>query len=88
MTRTVARRFTPSDASSAQLFTSAASVSFNIVQNTMNVGTMTNSPVQQGGIQSAQNQAISYTLQDIAELNRLVTELAVTVTIRPREFAL
>lgn len=54
----------------------------------MNVGTMTNSPVQQGGIQSAQNQAISYTLQDIAELNRLVTELAVTVTIRPREFAL
>jgi hypothetical protein len=50
------------------------SVSYNIVNNTMNVGTMSNSPVQQGGVQSAQNQTVSYGPQDIADLNRLVTE--------------
>jgi hypothetical protein len=51
------------------------SVSYNIVNNTMNVGTMSNSPVQLGGIHSAQNQAVSYGPQDLADLNRLVAEL-------------
>jgi hypothetical protein len=50
------------------------SVSYNIVNNTMNVGTISNSPVQQGGVQSAQNQTVSYGPQDIADLNRLITE--------------
>jgi hypothetical protein len=51
------------------------SVSYNIVNNTMNVGTMSNSPVQQGGVHSAQSQTVSYGAQDLADLNRLVTEL-------------
>lgn len=50
------------------------SVSYNIVNNTMNVGTMSNSPVQQGGVHSTQNQTVSYGAQDLADLNRLVTE--------------
>jgi hypothetical protein len=50
------------------------SVSYNIVHNTMNVGMMNNSPVQQGGIQSAQNQIVSYAAQDLADLGRLVNE--------------
>jgi hypothetical protein len=52
------------------------SVSYNIVNNTMNVGTMHNSPVQQGGVNSAQNQTVTYTGQDLADLNRLVIELS------------
>lgn len=50
------------------------SVSYNFVYNTIHVGTMTNSPVQQGGVQSTQSQAVSYGPQDIADLNRLVAE--------------
>lgn len=51
------------------------SVSYNIVYNTMHVGTMTNSPVQQGGVQSTQNQSVTYNAQDIADLTRLVSEV-------------
>ena len=50
------------------------SVSYNIVNNTMNVGTMSNSPVQQGGVHSTQNQSVSYAPQELADLNRLVLE--------------
>jgi len=50
------------------------SVSYNIVHNTMNVGTMSNSPVQQGGVHSSQNQTITYTAEDLSDLSRLVTE--------------
>ena len=52
------------------------SVSYNIVYNTMNVGTVRNSPVQQGGINSTQNQTVTYNVQDIADLGRLVSEIA------------
>jgi hypothetical protein len=51
-------------------------VSYNIVYNTMNVGTMSNSPVQQGGISSTQNQTVAYNVQDVADLRRLVSEFA------------
>ena len=51
------------------------SVSYNIVNNTMNVGTVSNSPVQQGGMHSVQSQTVSHGAQDLADLNRLVTEL-------------
>lgn len=51
------------------------SVSYNIVYNTMNIGTVSNSPVQQGGVHSTQSQTVSYSTQDLADLNRLVTEL-------------
>jgi hypothetical protein len=52
------------------------SVSYNIVYNTMHVGTMNNSPVQQGGVNSAQNQTITYSPQDLGDLYRLISELA------------
>lgn len=55
------------------------SVSYNIVYNTMNVGTVSNSPVQQGGINSAQNQTVTYNAQDIADLGRLVSEITVHI---------
>ncbi len=51
------------------------SVSYNIVYNTMNIGTVSNSPVQQRGVHSTQSQTVSYSTQDLADLNRLVTEL-------------
>jgi len=51
------------------------SVSYNIVHNTMNVATMTNSPVQQGGINSPQQQFTSFSTQDVLDLRRLVTEM-------------
>lgn len=51
------------------------SVSYNIVHNTMHVGTMNNSPIQQGGVQSTQGQTVTYSGQDRDDLNRLVTEL-------------
>jgi hypothetical protein len=50
------------------------SVSYNIVHNTMHIGTMSNSPVQQGGIQSAQAQTATYTVQDLSDLRRLVSD--------------
>lgn len=52
------------------------SVSYNIVYNTMHVGTVSNSPVQQGGINSTQNQTVTYNVQDIADLSRLVSEIS------------
>jgi hypothetical protein len=52
------------------------SVSYNIVHNTMNVGTVSNAPLQQGGINSTQNQTVTYNAQDIADLGRLVSEIA------------
>lgn len=52
------------------------SVSYNIVHNTMHVGTMSNSPVQQGGVQSTQSQTVTYSAQDISDLNHLISELA------------
>jgi len=50
-------------------------VSYNIVHNTMHVGTMHNSPVQQGGVNSAQSQTVTYSPQDLGDLYRLVNEL-------------
>jgi len=52
------------------------SVSYNIVYNTMNVGTMSNSPVQQGGLGSTQNQTVNYNAQDIADLSRFIDEIS------------
>jgi len=52
------------------------SVSYNIVYNTMHVGSMQNSPVQQGGAQSMQQQTIAYCDTEIADLSRFVNELA------------
>jgi hypothetical protein len=49
---------------------------YNIVYNTMHVGTMQNSPVQQGGAQSTQQQTTTYNDNQIADLSRLVNELA------------
>ena len=51
------------------------SVSYNIVYNSMQVGTMSNSPVQQGGGQSTHNQTVTYNAQDVSDLARLVSEL-------------
>jgi hypothetical protein len=46
------------------------------VHNTTNIGTAINSPVQQAGAQSKQNQLITYGAQDHADLVRLVREFA------------
>jgi cation transport regulator ChaC len=51
------------------------SVSYNIVYNTMHVGTMHNSPIQQGGVNSTQTQTITYSPQDLGDLYRLISEL-------------
>jgi hypothetical protein len=51
------------------------SVSFNLVYNTMHVGTMSDSPVQQGGVHSTQSQTFAYVGQDLSDLKRLVAEL-------------
>jgi hypothetical protein len=56
--------------------TNFPSVSYNVVYNTMNVGTVSNSPVQQGGINSAQGQTATYEVQDLADLGRLVSAIA------------
>lgn len=42
----------------------------------MNVGTMHNSPVQQGEVQATQTQSITYSAQEIADLTRLVKDVA------------
>ena len=52
-------------------------VTYNIVNNTMNVGTMSNSPVQQAGAHSAQNQ--TYNVESTADLGRLVNEIATRI---------
>jgi Hypothetical protein (DUF2513) len=54
----------------------SSSVVNNIVHNTTNIGTAHSSPVQQGGIQSTQNQTVSYNAQTCADLTRLVSEFA------------
>lgn len=51
------------------------SVTYNIVNNTLHVGSMENSPVQQGGVQSSQHMATSYNAQDVSDLRRLVAEI-------------
>jgi hypothetical protein len=51
------------------------SVSYNIVHNTMHVGTMSNSPVQQGGTHSTQRQNVVYSANDVSDLARLVSQL-------------
>ena len=51
------------------------SVTYNIVNNTVNVGTMNHSPMQQGGVHSTQHQTVTYGQTDLADLNRLVAEL-------------
>lgn len=51
------------------------SVSYNIVYNMVTVGTMNNSPVQVGVVNSTQTQTVTYSGQDLADLSRLVTEL-------------
>jgi hypothetical protein len=43
------------------------SVSYNIVYNTMNVGTISNSPVQQAGVNSTQSQTVTYSAQDLSD---------------------
>jgi hypothetical protein len=55
------------------------SVSYNIVYNTMNVGKVSNSPVQQGGISSTQNQTVTYNAQDVADLGRFISEIAANI---------
>jgi hypothetical protein len=50
------------------------SVTYNIVYNTMHVGTVSNSPLQQAGVHSTQSQTITYNAQDLSDLGRLVTE--------------
>jgi hypothetical protein len=49
-------------------------VTYNIVNNTLNVGTATNSPIQQGSANSVQT--TTYSDQERSELARLVNELA------------
>jgi hypothetical protein len=61
------------------------SVSYNIVNNTVNVATMSHSPVQQGGVHSTQTQTVSYSPNDLADLNRLVAELTVHLDELPLE---
>lgn len=53
------------------------SVTNNIVNNIVNIGTMSgvNSPIQQAGTGSTQTQEITYGAQDLADLNRLVSDL-------------
>src|SRR6202011_3712277 len=55
------------------------SVSYNIVNNTMNVGTMSNSPVQQGGCATSTLKSVMTKLLAIVSL-----VLAFAVSTRPR----
>ena len=50
--------------------------SYNVVNNTTNIGTAIHSPVQQAGAQSMQQQVITYGRQERADLARLVSEFA------------
>jgi len=49
-------------------------VSYNIVNNTTNIGTALNSPIQQAGPLSTQSQTTSFTSQERTDLTRLVDE--------------
>jgi len=51
-------------------------VAYNIVNNTFQVGTMTNSGVQQGGVHSNLTQTVVYGAQEILDLQRLVSDLS------------
>jgi hypothetical protein len=53
------------------------SVTYNIVNNTVNVGTMNSSPLQQAGVQSKQHQMVNCSTQDLIDLKRMVNELAI-----------
>jgi hypothetical protein len=61
------------------------SVTYNIVNNTMHVGAMHNSPVQQGGVQAAQHQTVTYSPSDLADIGRLVAELTTHLYELPLE---
>jgi len=61
------------------------SVSYNIVKNTVNVGTISQSPLQQGGVQSTQHQTVTYSQSDLTDLNRLVAELTAHLGELPLE---
>jgi hypothetical protein len=50
-------------------------VTHNIVNNTVNVGTAVNSPVQQSGHHSTQHQSIAYGADDLRKIERLMTDL-------------
>ncbi|ULO25089.1 hypothetical protein [Methylocystis sp. SB2] len=50
------------------------SVSYNIVNNTTNIGTAINSPVQQAGERAVQSQQTAYTAENRADLVRFVDE--------------
>jgi hypothetical protein len=52
-----------------------ASYSNVVVNNTLNVQSMNNSAVQQGGEHFTQNQTIAYSAQESADLNRVLSEL-------------
>lgn len=52
-------------------------ITYNIVNNnTVHVGTATNSPIQQAGAHSVQAQTTTYSEQDRSDLTRLVNDLA------------
>jgi hypothetical protein len=53
------------------------SVTYNIVNNTTNIGTATNSTVQQAGPRATQNQIVIYSAQERADLDRLVSDFAI-----------
>jgi hypothetical protein len=55
--------------------TNFPSVSYSIVYNTMHIGAMHNSPIQQGGVNSTQTQDMTYGPKELGDLYRLVTEL-------------
>jgi hypothetical protein len=52
------------------------SITYNIVNNTMHVGTMENSPIQQGGVQSTQQLTMPYSPHEVTDLRRLVAEVS------------
>jgi len=52
------------------------SVTYNIVNNTTNIGKATNSTAQQAGPQATQNHSIVYSAQERADLERLAREFA------------
>jgi hypothetical protein len=51
------------------------SATYNIVNNTVHVGTAVNSPMQQAGSGSSQHQTVTYNLHQIDELRRTLTEI-------------
>jgi hypothetical protein len=58
------------------------SVTYNVVNNTVNVDTMNSSPFQQAGVQSKQHQMVNCSTQDLIDLKRMVNELAIHLRTR------